>query len=171
MKELIKESDEVYYCIDQIPKISKKEILTLLSKAKKNSSNKARICMHKNLNEKIHDMFIVHLKDCYVRPHKHLNKSESMFVIEGEADAIIFDDTGKILQKIELGNYASGKDFCYRINQNIFHMLLIKSEFFIFHENTEGPFNNTETIFAKWAPIKSDKFILESVSSYQYKKS
>ena len=168
MKELIKESDEVYYCIDQIPKISKKEILTLLSKAKKNFSNKARICMHKNLNEKIHDMFIVHLKDCYVRPHKHLKKSECMFIINGEADAIIFDDNGKILQKIELGNYSSGKDFFYRINNNTFHMLLIKSEFFIFHENTEGPFKSDETVYAKWSPKKHDKFFLDSISSHKY---
>ena len=70
-----------------------------------------------------------------------------MSVIDGEADAIIFDDKGKVTKKIELGNYISGKEFYYRISSNTYHMLLVKSETFVFHEATEGPFIKNDTTF------------------------
>ena len=119
MKHLVKENEGIYYCLDEIPKISKNEIIDLISKTKKTSGDRSRVCMHKNINERFHEMFIVLLKNCYIRPHKHLKKSESLSVIDGEADAIIFDDKGKVTKKIELGNYISGKEFYYRISSLI----------------------------------------------------
>ena len=87
MIDFKKENSEVFYNTNDLPKLTKIDIKFLLEEARKNPSNKCRFCMHKNVNDQSHEMFIVHLKNCYVRPHKHLSKVESMSVIEGEADA------------------------------------------------------------------------------------
>ena len=40
-------------------------------------------------------------------------------------------------------------------------MLIIKSEYFVFHEVTNGPFDKSKTIFPTWAPISYDKEFYE----------
>ncbi len=160
----IKKSEEVYYSLRKIPKISKKEINFLIEKSKMNKRKRCRLCTHKNEKDISHEMFIVHLKDCYIRPHKHQDKVESLSVIDGEADAIFFDDNGNITEKIQLGVFSSGKNFYYRIEKNIFHMLIIKSEYFIFHENTLGPFKNNTIIYPNWSPEQYDQSFIDKIN-------
>ena len=92
-------------------------------------------------------MFVVHTKKYSVQPHYHLNKSESLFVLHGSANLIIFDKNMKIKKKIQLGTYGSGKTFYYRINGKTIHSLEIKSKYLIFHEVTSGPFVRKNTIY------------------------
>ena len=58
--------------------------------------------MHRDLNDLLHEMIIVIDKNSYIRPHKHLWKSESFHLIYGEADIVIFNDYGEIVNIIEL---------------------------------------------------------------------
>ena len=46
-------------------------------------------------------MFIALSDETYIRPHKHLNKSESLHVLEGSADVVFFDEKGKITKIID----------------------------------------------------------------------
>ena len=97
--DLKKESDEVYYSNLDNSKLSKDDLDLLKNFADHNPRKKVRICMHKNINDHLHEMFIVHKKDCYVRPHKHLKKIESLFILEGEVDYILFNDHGEIKKR------------------------------------------------------------------------
>ncbi len=56
-----------------------------------------------------------------------------------------------------MGDQRSGKIFYNRLDKQSYHMLIIKSDFLIFHEITSGPFDKNKTIFPKWAPIFFDK--------------
>ena len=71
--------------------------------------------------------------------------------------------TTRVTQKIELGNYISGKEFYYRMSSNTYHMLLVRSETFVFHEATEGPFIKNDTIFPEWAPTTYKKSFFDSI--------
>jgi cupin fold WbuC family metalloprotein len=102
-------------------------------------------------------MFIVHTRSTYVRPHKHLGKSESFHVLEGRADVVIFDDEGHIVEVIQTGDYGSRFPFYYRLSTPLFHTLLIRSAFLLFHESTGGPFVRSDTQFAPWSPDESSK--------------
>ncbi len=115
-----------------------------------------RLCLHPNPEAGLHEMLIVHQKDAYVKPHKHFAKSESFHVIEGELDVFLFDDSGAITRKIELGEYRSGKPFCYRLSAPVFHTVLPKSAQVVFHETTDGPFKREETLFSAWSPEEKD---------------
>jgi hypothetical protein len=51
-----------------------------------------------------------------------------------------------------MGAPVTGKPFYYRISEPIYHALLIRSPFLVFHEVTEGPFLREKTEFPEWAP-------------------
>ena len=112
--------------------------------------------MHENNNNPIHEMFIVHPQNMYVRPHKHKNKSESLLVLSGEAEYIIFNDNGDIKETIPLSVINGKGKFYVKINKSLYHTLNIYSKWFIFLEITKGPFTKQDTIFPKWAPDPED---------------
>lgn len=160
-----KESSEVFYIQGDITEFNKKLISDLILKCKKSSQSKSRYCMHSNTKSKVQEMIICHKKNYYVRPHKHIDKEESIFVIKGLAKAIFFDDGGKVKKIIRLGDIGTKRPFYYKLNKNLFHTLLIESNFFVFHEVSKGPFKKNKTIFPRWAPIKQDKIFKKFLNS------
>ena len=69
---------------------------------------------------------------------------------------VVFDDNGRIEKLMELGDYASGRTFYYRMTEPSFHTLIIRSDVLVFHETTDGPFDRKDTLFASWAPEDGD---------------
>lgn len=157
MIKTTKENEEVYYAIDKLIGISKADINKLKEFAIKNERKRVRLCTHKSIKDKLHEMFIVLSEDCYIRPHKHFHKVESMSIIEGEADLLLFSDSGDIFKEIEMGSRDSNKLFYHKIVEPIFHTLIVKSPFLVYHEITEGPFIKTDTLYADWAPESFDQ--------------
>jgi cupin fold WbuC family metalloprotein len=102
-------------------------------------------------------MIIIQTKDTYIRPHKHLNKTESFHVVDGCATMIIFNEEGNILNHYDIGNIDSEMCFFFRLSLPLYHTLLIHSDYFIFHETTSGPFDPNQTIYAPWSP-EENKF-------------
>ena len=147
---------EVFFTSEDITKITNQDLEFLKKKASSNERKRMRLCAHKNVQDKVHEMLIVHTKDAYVRPHKHIGRAESLHVIEGKAEAIIFDEKGIISEVIHMGDYNSGLTFYYRIANAVYHTLIITTDFFVFHEAVEGPFDNAKNIFAPWSPEEGD---------------
>jgi cupin fold WbuC family metalloprotein len=73
-------------------------------------------------------------------------------VISGEVDVVLFSEEGEVRQVIRMGEFASSKQFYYRLNEPIYHTLLIRSDVLVFHEVTNGPFRREETVFPNWGP-------------------
>ncbi len=117
---------------------------------------RARICAHPGDESKIHEMLIVLSGNTYVRPHKHLTKIESYHIVEGETSLVLFSDSGEIEKVIEMGDYASGKAFYFRLSGPVFHTLVIHSPDLVLFETTDGPFVKSECVFAPWAPEETD---------------
>lgn len=147
-------NDEVYYLDKSNKFVTQDDINFLKEKAKKNKSQKCRLCTHNSEEDFFQEMFIVHTKSCFVRPHYHKDKSESLHVIEGNADLFIFNSLGDILSRDKLGPIETNGVYYYRINENIIHTMKINSEFFIFKESTTGPFKRNMMIFPDWSPIE-----------------
>ena len=95
--KLKKFNDEVFYAEDSIVRVDSADIEKLKQKARQNPRRRARICAHSNIDDSIHEMLIVHEKSCYVRPHKHANKTESFHIIEGKVDIILFHECIEII--------------------------------------------------------------------------
>ena len=149
-------NEEVLYPMGDLVEIRHADIELLKKMALHTKRKRIRFCSHMNLNDILQEMFIVHTRETYVRPHKHLSKVEAFHVIEGEADVLFFDDAGKITDHYELGDYGSGKQFYCRIPEPVFHSFIINSDIIVFHEITHGPFVRSETVFPAWSPIEEN---------------
>lgn len=136
-----------------------------------NKFKKSRICAHTSKKSDLHEMIIFHEQGYYIRPHSHPGRSESIHVIKGMVDLILFDSEGCIIDIVEMGDYSSNKIFFHRLNSETTHTLIIKSKELIFHETSLGPFKKNNTIFAKWSPKKSNKNfqneLKESIDDYK----
>lgn len=150
-------SEEVLHAEEDIVKVARHAIAFLKDKAAQNRRKRVRLCAHRDLEDALHEMLIVHTKDTYVRPHKHLHRCESFHVIEGVGDVVVFDEVGNIVKVVPLGDYGSERAFYYRLSQPYFHTLLIRSDVLVFHETTTGPFRRSDTVFAPWAPPEEDE--------------
>lgn len=153
MKNLKKINNEVFYTkSNEISFINNSYIKFLKKKVLNTKKRRARICLHKNEKDRLHEMIIILSKETYIRPHKHLNKAESLHVIDGVADVIFFDNKGKVLKKVKL----SKTNFFYRLTSSKYHTFKIKTKNFIFHETTEGPLIRNRTVYAKWSPEENN---------------
>jgi|HubBroStandDraft_1064217.scaffolds.fasta_scaffold08452_3 cupin fold WbuC family metalloprotein len=150
------ESAEVVYAGEGMVTVDAATIASLIRDAAHNPRRRIRLCTHSNVDDAVHEMLIVHERSCYVRPHKHVGKSESFHVIEGTVDVVVFDDLGTIAEVISMGPYASHRPFFYRIAEPLYHTLLIRSDVLVFHETTGGPFQRNQTVFAPWSPDGND---------------
>jgi cupin fold WbuC family metalloprotein len=143
-----KESDEVFYAATNPVNINHHDLEELKRLAAVNPRQRARICAHTSPSDLLHEMFIVHGQGAYVRPHRHLTRREGMQVLEGIADIVIFSDNGEVREVRRLDSV----NFYQRLNAPLYHMLLIRSKWLVFHEATTGPFERSDTEFAPWSP-------------------
>ena len=102
------------------------------------------------------DMLIVMHRSSYVRPHRHFGKAETLTIIEGECDAVLFDPSGRVSEIIPMSPAAKGGSFFYRMPEAQFHTLIFRSEWLVFLETTTGPFDRANTESADWAPPETD---------------
>ena len=145
-------NDEVFYLEHPGIPVGEAELDELVRLAANNLRKRARLCTHEGPDSLLQEMFIVHEKSCYVRPHKHLDKEECVTVHRGEVDIVLFDDDGNVTEVVTLGERESGRPFSCRMVLGVYHMFLIRSEVLVFSETTTGPFDRDMMIFASWSP-------------------
>lgn len=152
-----KVSDEVVYATGAESVLRTADLEDLKRQALKTRRMRMRICTHGAETDPVHEMFIVHPKGAYVRPHRHQGKSESFYVIEGAVDFVTYDDAGHIESVFRMGDVASGRPFYHRMDRPSFHTMLIRSEWLVFFEVTRGPFDRKDNIPAPWSPPDADE--------------
>lgn len=124
---------------------------------------RSRVCCHQDLSDSPQEMIICLSPRTYIRPHRHFGRAESGLGLSGVADAVFFDESGGITDVWPMGTYESGHRFFYRIQEPVFHCLVVRGGPFVFHEVSTGPFTRESTEFAPWTPPEEDAV---AVSSY-----
>lgn len=158
-------SPEVFYRTGDLKIIDNRDIEFLKSAASKTPRKRARLCLHNNIDDPVHEMLIIHHHEAYVRPHRHKKKEESLQILEGAAQALFFDPAGNIKNVLDMscrGTSGSNLPYFYRISPMTMHSLLIKSEWLVFHEVVAGPFDPDDADFPEWAPDGSN--VIESLA-------
>jgi cupin fold WbuC family metalloprotein len=117
---------------------------------------RSRVCCHRGLSDSPQEMIICLEPRTYIRPHRHFGRAESGLGLRGAADAVFFNEDGAIQEVWPMGTYESGLRFFYRIQEPVFHCLLVRGEPFVFHEVSTGPFSRESTEFAPWSPPEED---------------
>ena len=154
-KQAFKNGD--VYIADAINfRLTKDNVSNLIDQAQDAPRQRARICAHRRPDEAVHEMFIAHHKTAYVRPHKHREKTESILILVGEVDYLIFDESGNVSECYRLSDYSSGLSFYHTTRMALYHSLIVRSEWVVFLEITKGPFDPEDTVWAKWSPSEDD---------------
>lgn len=151
MQKLVKESAEVYYPSSPDLVVVDGEVISFLKReAAKSPRHVCRLCLHSDVNEVLHEMIIAQGKEVYVKPHKHIGKSESFHLIEGELLLVFFSDAGDVEESVLLSVKPGGNSGC-RIAEERYHGVIPLSHWVVFREITNGPFQRDDCIFAPWA--------------------
>ena len=69
-------NEEILYSTELAPRLSAENMEELEGMAGKTARKRVRICTHESPDSLLHEMFIVHAHDAYVRPHKHKGRDE-----------------------------------------------------------------------------------------------
>jgi len=131
-------------------------IALLKDKAGKSARRRCRLCFHADEHAAQQEMLIVMHRSSYVRPHRHIGKMETMTLIEGNCDALLFNETGAVTEAIAMSPATEGGSFFYRMPDRVFHTLIFRSEWMVFLETTIGPFSRDMTETPEWAPPETD---------------
>jgi cupin fold WbuC family metalloprotein len=154
----IKINPEVFFVDGEIAALGMNDLDFLVDAATASPRHRARVCAHQDPEEVLHEMLVVMTRESYLIPEKHFVKVESYHIIQGQADVVIFDDAGEIVDVIEIGDAASGKRFFFRVRKSDFyHSLVIRTDLLVYHESATGPFRKADTFVAPWAPPEADE--------------
>jgi len=145
----------VFHNQDAIFEINSSWLLRLKQAASQSQLLRARLCLHLSSDDLVQEMLIAFCRGSYIRPHRHMAKSESFHVVEGKLIVVLFDDEGKPTQEIRMGAPDTGESFLYRLSSSVWHTVIPLSDYTIIHETTTGPFDPTETQVAPWSPDES----------------
>lgn len=157
MIELEKISEEVFVARAPIVRFGSEELAFVKRQAQGSPRRRARICAHKSAGDALHEMLIALSSEGYIRPHKHPHKSESFHVVEGEADVVVFSETGEISEVIQMGALGSSKAFYYRLPEGYYHTVLVRTKLLVLHEVTNGPFHPEDTVQAPFSPSETER--------------
>ena len=129
MSSFEKRSDEIEFNSQDLVFLDSGWIDRAKSIAYKNKKKKFRTCIHFDESDDVHEMFIVHCKETYVRPHKHIRRYESLQILEGVGTVIMFSDHGEITQVETVGDISSPYPFYYYMRRAVYHTILIHTDF------------------------------------------
>ena len=145
MPEVIKNSEELLFINNEL-------VEQIIEEASQSQRHMARLLMHFDHEDPVQEMLIAMGRDCMVMPNQSIGRSESLQVVKGELLLIVFDDNGKILQRVKMGPYGSDKTFLYRLSSTPWHTMIPLSKIVVIHEVIEGPFVNPSDPLPDWIP-------------------
>lgn len=131
----------------------------LIEKVKKiseeNAHSNARLCLHASPEEEsLHDMVVLEYQDKKCRkPHKHLEREETLHMMEGEMVSFIFDEEGNLIEK----TFINEENPIYRTSRNQYHVWLPITNRVIYREIKNGPFKQEDNVSPRFDYIKALK--------------
>ncbi len=147
---------EVLYSDKRFVTVGDAEIAMLKAIAAGTPRRRARICTHPDPAATQQEMVIVMQGTGYVRPHRHFGKTETFMVLEGQVDAVLFTEEGRVDEVVPMAAPGEGSPFFYRMPVGRFHGLIYRSPWLVFVETTRGPFDTSESEAAPWAPPETE---------------
>lgn len=127
--------------------------------ASRNSPRKRIILpIHRTQDAEVQRMINFMQPGTYIRPHIHPmdGASESLVLIKGQIDMVLFEEHGKIRSQHTVK--AGSINCVFDIEPNIWHSFVVTQANTILFECKKGPYSSiSDKHFAEWAPEEGSK--------------
>lgn len=138
-KEDKKSLSPSYSIVDSLYLLNNKDTKAFLRKKTLNGKI-ARICLHKNKLDKIHQMIIFQKKNYVHDIKRHPRKEKLYLILSGSQIVKIYDNNKKKKKTFKLNN----NNFICKIPKNTWHNNMTVSKESLHIEIIEGPFNRSK---------------------------
>lgn len=151
-----KKNERVFYSKLEDSKLSKQQIILFKELSIINNQGVTRICLHQSDSSSLHEMIMVHTKPAKIGPLKQDKASISYHIIDGSIEVKIYDELENIKKLYTLKNLSFSDDELnsIRIKPNDYRTVSSLSNYAIFLEITNGPFEDNDTL---WLNAKKNK--------------
>jgi cupin fold WbuC family metalloprotein len=154
----------VFFASGDVVQVGEETLAALKEAAARSLLKRARLCLHRDHADPVQEMVIAFCRGSYVPPHRHVGRTESFHVIEGELVVVFFDGRGEVTRGIRMSPCGRGATFLYRLSASLWHTVVPLSQFAIIHETTTGPFRQGASEIAPWAPTERD---VDGIQAFQ----
>ncbi|MGC6465173.1 MAG: WbuC family cupin fold metalloprotein [Akkermansiaceae bacterium] len=138
---------------------------SVLSRGRKASGSSSRLRViqpiHRTQDARVQRLLNFLQPGTYIQPHCHPlpHASESVIVMSGRLEVLIFDDGGSITKR----HLLTPENPLIDIEPNIWHGMIVLEEDTTILEFKQGPYDAaTDKLFARWAPAEGG----EEASAY-----
>ncbi|MBU0730653.1 MAG: WbuC family cupin fold metalloprotein, partial [Proteobacteria bacterium] len=128
-------------------------LIKLAEQAKTSSRKRTHYNFHPSLEDSTQRLCVVIEPGSYIRPHRHSNpaKWELFFALKGSALILIFDSSGKVINRQIIS--GTGPAHAAEIPENAWHTLTALESGTVLFEIKPGPYAPpSPDEFATWAP-------------------
>ncbi|HEY5757104.1 MAG TPA: WbuC family cupin fold metalloprotein [Steroidobacter sp.] len=123
----------------------------MAAKAAASPRRRAHHNLHGSSNDLVQRFVVVTQSDTYIRPHRHMTKSELCTIVRGRFECVVFDSDGTITKRSVIGEGTP--NLAFELPSQTWHTLLALTDGAAFVEVKEGPYDPTTAAeFARWAP-------------------
>ncbi|MGO9146782.1 MAG: WbuC family cupin fold metalloprotein [Desulfomonilia bacterium] len=134
----------------------------LIVRAGTNTRQRINYNIHESLSDPVQRLFIASSLESYFRPHLHPEKWEFALVIRGLFDVMVFNDAGKVIERVSIGPSADVIGF--EIPENTWHSWVPMADRSVFFETKQGPYDARSSEFAAWSPEEDTQDVNEFLS-------
>lgn len=146
--------------------LSRDHIQALLFEAEKTGKKRARLLLHKNVDDSLHEMIIALPKDSFDRPHINFKSGKSFLALHGAFAVVSFSEKGDMNPPKILS--ADSGNIMVRFNSPTWHTIVPISGPCVFLETIIGPFQGNH--FAPFSPeVQNEKSFLEYANRIRQK--
>lgn len=134
-------------------RIDRTLLATLSAQAAVSPRKRAHYNLHPQLGDPIQRLCIAMEPGTYVRPHRHMQPEtwEILLILSGAVALLIFDDNGRVLERVELA--AGGEVTAVEIPANTWHAVVSLQAGTVVFEVKQGPYAPiNENNYAPWSP-------------------
>jgi cupin fold WbuC family metalloprotein len=134
-------------------RIDRNLLAALSTQAATSPRKRAHHNLHPQLDDPIQRLCIAMEPGTYVRPHRHMQPEtwEILLILSGAVALLIFDESGRVLERIELA--AGGEVTAVEIPSNTWHAVASLKTGTVVFEVKQGPYAPiSEVNYAPWSP-------------------
>lgn len=121
------------------------QITKLQNQISDSQETQGRICCHPLDSSIVQEMFLSFNRGTTFPIMRHIDKSESLIILNGTLDYRIYSKLGEIIDTVSMSSFqtrtpSNSLPFYIWINRNTYHSPLVTSEILLAKETTSGPF-------------------------------